>query len=120
MDNGASGIIDIHHVAMLAKLDLSGEELKRFEAELDKILGYIGMLGEADVSIISGIEEELEYDRLATGIDLNADFYEDCRIDVCKTDDSFDFSIVKSNAPEFEAASADSESGFFVVPQVIE
>lgn len=114
------GIIDISHVAALAKLDLNPSELEHFGSEIDKILGYIGILSEADVSGIAGMEAELEYDRLATGADLTTGFYEDCRLDKCKVDDTFDFGIARKNAPDFESAQADSSGGFFVVPQVIE
>ena len=113
-------IIDINHVMKLSKLDLSEKDLEHFGAELNKILEYINMIGEADISPLGGIEEELEYDRLVGFEDLNEKFYKDCRIDECKTDESYDFGIVKTDAPSFETQNAGSESGFFVVPQVIE
>ena len=113
-------IIDIHHVMKLAKLDLSEKDLGHFASELNKILEYINMIQEADVSKIEGSLNELEYDKLTSGSDLSDKFYKDCRIDECKIDDSFDFAIVKSNAPAFETRSAGSEEGFFVVPQIIE
>ncbi len=112
--------MDIKHVMKLAKLDLNEKESEHFGSELDKILGYIDMIQSADVSKIEQVLNELEYDKLTSGDDLSDKFYKDCRLDICKTDDSFDFGIVKNNAPAFEAHKADSESGFFVVPQVIE
>ncbi|MHB1697968.1 MAG: Asp-tRNA(Asn)/Glu-tRNA(Gln) amidotransferase subunit GatC [bacterium] len=119
-NTGAAGIIDINHVMKLAKLDLSPKDLEHFGSELNKILGYIDMIKEADISKINGMLNELEYDKLAGVTDLNSQFYKDCRIDECKTDGSFDFAIVKSNAPSFEIQSAGFENGFFVVPQIIE
>ncbi len=119
--------MDINHVMKLAKLDLNEEESAHFSFELAKILEYIDMIQSADVSKIEGILDELDYDRLISNEGLNEKFYKDCRIDECKTDNTFDFEIVKSNAPSFEVQN-DSlsmednmvESGFFVVPQVIE
>jgi aspartyl/glutamyl-tRNA(Asn/Gln) amidotransferase C subunit len=121
MENDKKGvIIDINHVMKLAKLDLSEKDLGHFGSELNKILEYINMIQEADVSKIEGISDELEYDKLTSGTALNDKFYKDCRIDECKIDGSFNFGIVKSNAPSFESQAGDSEGGFFVVPQIIE
>lgn len=119
-NTGAADIIDINHVIKLAKLDLSPKDMEHFGSELNKILGYIDMIKEADISKINGMLNELEYDKLVGVTDLNSQFYKDCRIDECKTDGSFDFSIVKIDAPSFEVQTAGSESGFFVVPQIIE
>jgi Asp-tRNA(Asn)/Glu-tRNA(Gln) amidotransferase C subunit len=104
----------------LAKLDLSEKDLEHFGTELNKILEYINMIGEADIAPLDGIEGELEYDRLVGFEDLNEKFYKDCRIDECKIDESYDFGIVKTDAPSFETQNSGSESGFFVVPQIIE
>ncbi|HEC25734.1 MAG TPA: aspartyl/glutamyl-tRNA amidotransferase subunit C [bacterium] len=132
MNNGndnadAADIIDIGHVINLAKLDLSRKDLGHLGSELNGILGYIDIIKEADVSKISGILDELEYDKLVRGVDLNDEFFKDCRIDECKTDDSFDFAIVEGNAPSLRVRSftdngSDTElrHGFFVVPQIIE
>jgi aspartyl-tRNA(Asn)/glutamyl-tRNA(Gln) amidotransferase subunit C len=38
------------HVARLARLELSEEEVERFGAELSKVLDYIGTIGELDLS----------------------------------------------------------------------
>jgi aspartyl/glutamyl-tRNA(Asn/Gln) amidotransferase C subunit len=117
---GKDAIIDINHVMKLAKLDLSGEDLERFGSELNKILEYINMIQSADASKISGILDEFEYDKLIFGADLSNKFYEGCRTDEYKKDESFDFGIVKADAPSFEATDAGSENGFFIVPQIIE
>ena len=39
---------DVEYVANLAKLELSGEEKKRFQKELDNIIKYIDQLNELD------------------------------------------------------------------------
>ncbi len=123
--NDGNADMDIGHVINLAKLDLSREDLEHLGSELSGILGYIDIIKEADVSKISGILDELEYDKLVRGVDLNDEFFKDCRIDECKTDDSFDFDIVKGNAPSlrvrpFTATDTELRHGFFVVPQIIE
>lgn len=43
-------IEEVHHVALLARLDLSAQELEKMQAQLSQILEYIAMLGEVDVS----------------------------------------------------------------------
>lgn len=40
----------VEHVADLARLELSGEEKERMEDQLGKILEYIGLLDELDLS----------------------------------------------------------------------
>ena len=118
--NNAENIIDIDHVVKLAKLNLNESDSEHFSKELNKILDYIDMLKEADVSRINSALGELDYDNLVSGITLKTDFYKDCRLDECVPDDSFSFNIVKDDAPNFEASGETSEYGFFVVPQVIE
>jgi len=41
---------DVEHVAHLARLALSEEELTRFHKQLDNILGYVEKLNQADTS----------------------------------------------------------------------
>ncbi len=41
---------EVEHVALLARLELSEEELTRFHRQLDNILGYVEKLNEADTS----------------------------------------------------------------------
>ncbi len=128
MDNDRD-IIDINHVVKLAKLDLNKNDSEHFSRELRKILDYIDMLKEADVSKINSVLDELDYDNLVSGAALKTGFYKDCRLDECLPDDSFDFNIVVSNAPNFDTRpfmdtglKLDSmlSYGFFIVPQVIE
>lgn len=37
---------DVAHVAMLARIELSGEELDRFAGQLDQIVGWVGQINE--------------------------------------------------------------------------
>ena len=46
--------LNVEYVAKLARLDLSAEEVERFQTQLGDILEYIAKLGDLDVS---GIEE---------------------------------------------------------------
>ena len=43
-------IAEVTHVAHLARLDLAPDELETMQTQLSRILEYIDMLGEADVS----------------------------------------------------------------------
>ncbi len=38
---------DVAHVAMLARIELSDEELDRFAGQLDQIVGWVGQISEA-------------------------------------------------------------------------
>jgi aspartyl-tRNA(Asn)/glutamyl-tRNA(Gln) amidotransferase subunit C len=42
----------VNYLANLAKLELSGEEKKRFQRELDKIIDYIDQLKELDSTYV--------------------------------------------------------------------
>ncbi|MGB3828918.1 MAG: Asp-tRNA(Asn)/Glu-tRNA(Gln) amidotransferase subunit GatC [Ornithinimicrobium sp.] len=47
---------DVAHVAMLARIELSEEELDRFAGQLDQIVGWVGQINEvaaADVAPMS-------------------------------------------------------------------
>lgn len=46
-------IEEVQHVAHLARLRLSDEELAKLQGELSHILGYIDMLSEVDVSDVA-------------------------------------------------------------------
>ena len=41
--------IDVRYVANLARIDLSNDEVARFGAQLEDVMGYIKQLGEVDV-----------------------------------------------------------------------
>ncbi len=69
----------VRHIAKLARLRLSEEELSRYAEELTKILGYVEMLGEVDTSQaagaiqVTGLSNSLRPDELrSTQVDTDA------------------------------------------------
>jgi len=119
--------IDIKHVMKLAKLSFKEDEINLFDAELNKILDYINMLSKADTSILDGLSEDFDYDNIIFELEtgnrhIGQNFMtSELRPDEPRTlDDSFDFELVKANAPEFDSFDAGSNYGYFTVPAVIE
>lgn len=61
---------DIQHIANLARLDLSEEELKKYGSQLSDVLSYVEQLGEVDVSDteptaqVTGLENALREDKV--------------------------------------------------------
>ena len=88
----------VRHIAKLARIAMSDEELDRLLPELNNILGWVEQLGEVNTD---GIEP------LATVIDENLRLRDDAVTDGDIRDD------VLANAPE-------AQHGFFAVPKVIE
>ena len=88
----------VRHIARLARLAMSDEELDRLLPELNNILGWVELLGEVDTQ---GVEP------LATVIEQKLRLREDAVTDGDCRDD------VLANAPA-------AEHGFFAVPKVIE
>ena len=88
---------EVLHVAHLARLEFSEEELERFAKQLGEILSYVEKLGELDTS-----EVEPTYHALK----LKNVFREDEVRESIPTEEAL------ANAPE-------RENGFFVVPKVI-
>ena len=88
----------VRHIAKLARIALSEEELECIGPELNNILGWIEQLGEVDTD---GVEP------LATVIDQKMRLREDV------VDDGDVRDKVLANAP-------DAQHGFFAVPKVIE
>ena len=88
----------VRHIAKLARIAMSDQELERLVPELNNILGWVEQLGEVDTD---GVEP------LATVIDQELRLREDVVTDGDCRDD-----IVR-NAP-------DAQHGFFAVPKVIE
>lgn len=64
---------DILHVAKLAKLTLSSEEIARYQKQLSEVVGYVEALNEVDTegvvptSQTTGLEDVLRDDEIKTG-----------------------------------------------------
>jgi len=88
----------VRHIAKLARIAMSDEEIERLVPELNNILGWVEQLGEVDTDgvepLTAVIEQKLRLrdDKVTDG---------DCR------------DAVLANAPG-------TEHGFFAVPKVIE
>ena len=91
-------IEQVRHIARLARIAMSDEEIAALEPELNNILGWIEQLAEVDTD---GVEP------LTAVIDQKLRLREDAVTDGDRRDD------VLLNAP-------DAQHGFFAVPKVIE
>ena len=97
---------DVRHVADLANLELTAEELPRMARDLDAVLGYIDQLSELDTSSVSPMAQVSEALGLAP-----AQAGEVLRRDLLQP--SVDRGLVMAEAPE-------TDGRFFKVPKVIE
>ena len=88
----------VRHIAKLARIAMSDEELARLVPELNNILGWVERLGEVDTD---GVEP------LATVVDQKLRLRDDV------VNDGNIREEVLANAPE-------AQHGFFAVPKVIE
>lgn len=88
---------EVEHVAKLARLELSEEELTTFGEQLSQVLTYIGKLNELKTE---GVEP------MSHAVDLVNVFRED------KTGESLGVEEALGNAPA-------REDGFFRVPKVL-
>lgn len=88
----------VRHIANLARIAMSDEELERLVPELNNILGWVEQLGEVDTD---GVEP------LTAVIAQKLRLRDDAVTDGDRRDD------VLANSPE-------AEHGFFAVPKVIE
>ena len=88
----------VRHIAKLARIAMSDEELERLVPELNNILGWVEQLGEVDTD---GVEP------LTAVIDNHLRLRDDV------VDDGDCRDGVLANAP-------DAQHGFFAVPKVIE
>ena len=88
----------VRHIAKLARIAMTDDELERLVPELNNILGWVEQLGEVSTD---GIEP------LATVIDQKLRLRDDVVTDGDIRDE------VLANAPE-------AQHGFFAVPKVIE
>jgi len=88
----------VRHIARLARIAMSDEEIERLAPELNNILGWVEQLAEVNTD---GVEP------LTTVIDQKLRLRDDAVTDGNMRDD------ILANAPE-------AQHGFFAVPKVIE
>jgi aspartyl-tRNA(Asn)/glutamyl-tRNA(Gln) amidotransferase subunit C len=88
----------VRHIAKLARIAMSDEEIERLAPELNNILGWVEQLGEVDTD---GVEP------LTAVIDQKLRLRDDVVTEGNIRDD------ILANAPE-------AQHGFFAVPKVIE
>ena len=68
---------DVLHVAKLAKLDLTNEEVARFQRQLSKIVDYISQLSEIDTSSLeptsqtTGLENVFRKDEVTESLAID-------------------------------------------------
>lgn len=97
---------EVRHVAELANLELTAEELPRMQQDLNAVLGYIGQLNELDtvgVPAMAQVGEMLGNEVNEHGGTLRQD----------AVAPSLNRAAVMANAPE-------TDGKFFKVPKVIE
>lgn len=97
---------DVRHVAELANLELTAEELPHMQHNLNAILGYIAQLNELDTTGVPAMAQVGEM----LGSDIHR-YGETLRPDGIKP--SLERSAVMVSAPE-------TDGRFFKVPKVIE
>ncbi|HEX4155635.1 MAG TPA: Asp-tRNA(Asn)/Glu-tRNA(Gln) amidotransferase subunit GatC [Acidobacteriaceae bacterium] len=97
---------DVRHVAELASLELTAEELPGLAKDLNAVLGYIAQLNELDTHEVQPMAQASEVLGLAA-----AEHGETLRADVVQP--ALDRAVVMAEAPE-------TDGRFFKVPKVIE
>ncbi|HVG27171.1 MAG TPA: Asp-tRNA(Asn)/Glu-tRNA(Gln) amidotransferase subunit GatC [Acidobacteriaceae bacterium] len=97
---------EVRHVAELASLELTAEELPRLAHDLNAVLGYIAQLNELQTKDVPPMAQPGEVLGLAA-----AEHGESLRADAVRP--SLDRAAVMAEAPE-------TEGRFFKVPKVIE
>jgi len=88
---------DVEHVAMLARLEFSAEEVEEFTKQLNDILGYMDKLNQLDISGVEPTAHVLGIDNVM-------------REDITRK--YFDNKTALKNAP-------DKEDGMFKVPKIV-
>ncbi len=87
---------DVKHVAKLARLELTEEEIDKYSKQLGDILKYVEQMNEVDTTGVEPMNHAME-------------FYNVMREDVVKYDNTRE--ELMANAPE-------CESDFFKVPKI--
>jgi aspartyl-tRNA(Asn)/glutamyl-tRNA(Gln) amidotransferase subunit C len=103
---GGVTLEDVRHVADLANLELTAEELPRMARDLNAVLGHIAQMSELDTSSVEPMAQVGEMLGLTA-----AQSGETLRPDAVKA--SVDRAAVMAAAPE-------TDGRFFKVPKVIE
>lgn len=102
----AVSVEDVRHVADLANLELTAEELPRMAKDLNAVLGYIAQMNELDTSAVEPMAQ------VGQALGLKAAVGgESLRADAVRA--SVDRGAVMAGAPE-------TDGRFFKVPKVIE
>jgi aspartyl-tRNA(Asn)/glutamyl-tRNA(Gln) amidotransferase subunit C len=105
-DTPGVSVDQVRHVAELANLELTAEELPRMARDLNAILGHIAQLSELDTSKIEPMSQ------VGQALGLKPDtFGQALRADTIRP--SLDRAEVMAEAPE-------TDGRFFKVPKVIE
>jgi len=89
---------DVRYIAQLARLDLSADEIAKFQSQLGQVLSHVEKLNKVDVS---GVEPTAHANQI---------------VNVFRADEPrewFTSAVALSNAPR-------SANGLFIVPKVIE
>ena len=103
---GAVTLDEVRHVADLANLELTAEELPRMAHDLNAVLGYIAQLSELDTSSVPPMAQVSDILGVAPALAGQT-----LRADVVRP--SVDRSLVMAEAPQ-------TDGRFFNVPKVIE
>jgi len=106
MSTAGVSLDEVRHVASLANLELTADELPRMAHDLNAILGHIAQLNElntADVPPMAQVSEVLGLEQPQSGETLRPDIITPC----------LDRAAVMAEAPE-------TDHRFFKVPKVIE
>lgn len=106
MSETTVSIEDVQHVAGLASLELTAEELPKLAKDLNAVLGYIAQLNELNTGDVPPMAQASEVLGLAA-----AEHGETLRRD--EIEPSTDRALVMREAPE-------TDGRFFKVPKVIE
>ena len=105
-DTGQVSLDEVRHVAQLANLELTAQELPHMQRDLNAVLGYIAQLNELDTA---GVPAMAQVSEMLGGV--VAEHGETLRRDAERP--SLDRAAVMSSAPE-------TDGKFFKVPKVIE
>lgn len=67
---------EVKHIAKLARLDLTQQELLKFRKDLSSILGYVGKLKEVDISGVEPMTHSVFLENIVRGDNQEPKFKE--------------------------------------------